>query len=128
MILPFLRSSRLTNQKESAVTKEQFDNLVKSLDGLGLRTNDRDVVHKLQSSQSDALLVSVVLAPLYLPPHSILCSALESINEKLRGVSDRVEEAGHLGRDDGKAVFELLVEIRAAVNGCQVSSEAGSAV
>ena len=105
------------------MTKEQIDTLVKSLDGLGLGTNDEDVVRKPQSTQSDTLLVLVVLITLYLLPHSVLSSALERIKDKLRDGSDRVEKAGHLGRDDGKVVSELLVEIRAAVNDRQVSSK-----
>ena len=41
------------------MTKEQIDALLKWLDKLGEGTNDGDAVRKLQSTQSDALLVSV---------------------------------------------------------------------
>jgi len=43
----------------------------------------------------------------------------------LRELSDRVEGAG---RGDGKDVSELLVQIQAAVDDCQVSSKVGPAV
>jgi len=46
----------------------------------------------------------------------------------LRDVSGRFENMGFLGRDEGKDVYELLVEIQAAVNDCQVSNKAASAV
>jgi len=107
------------------VTKEQIDALLKLLDKPGVGMNDRDAVHKLQSTH--LLVISV---PILCPQieYSILFSALERIEDMLRVVSDRVDNAGHLGRDDGKVVSELLVEIRAAVNDCQVSSKAGSAV
>ena len=59
MIPSFQRSIHLTGQKESSVTKEQIDALLKLLDKLGGGTNDGDAIHMLQSMQSDALLVSV---------------------------------------------------------------------
>lgn len=45
------------------MTKEEFGALVKSLDSLGLGTNDRDTIHRLQPTQGGALLTSVFLAP-----------------------------------------------------------------
>ena len=93
------------------MTKEQIDALVKSLDRLGLGDND-------------GLLVSVISAPLYSILYLILSSALERINDKLRDVSNRIENAGYMGSNDGKAVSELMDEIRAAIANRQVSSKA----
>lgn len=55
----------LTNKKESNVTKGQIDDLVKSLDRLGMGSSGREAVHKLQSIRSDALLTSVNPVPLF---------------------------------------------------------------
>ena len=61
MILSFRRSIRLTGRKESTVTREKIDTLLKLLNQVGLGT---DAVHKLQATQGDALLALVVLVAL----------------------------------------------------------------
>ena len=106
------------------MTKEQIDALVKSLDRLGLGTNDGDVVRKLQSAQTDGLLMSVISIPLCSYPHRIFSSALEHIDNKLRDTFNRIEAAGCTGSDDGNIVSELVDEIRAAIANFQVSSKA----
>jgi len=60
-ILSLRTSIRLTSQKKSAVTKEQIDALLKSLDKPGV---EGDAVHKLQSTH-----MSVASVPLCLTPH-----------------------------------------------------------
>ena len=120
--MSLLRSARLTCQKESSVTKEQIDALLKLLDKPGVGMNDGDAVHKLQSTHGSVISVPLCLTIL------ILSSALERIKDMLREASSRVENAGYFGTDDGKDVFELLAEIQAAVGDCQVSSKTGSAV
>ena len=63
--LPFRRpSTRLTCLKESSVTKEEFDALLKSLDRVGLGTNSGDAIHRPQLTRSDVLPVSVNSSPL----------------------------------------------------------------
>ena len=62
-ILSLRRSIRLTSQKESAVTKEQINALLKLLDKPDV---EGDAVHKLQSTH-----MSVVSVPLCLTPHRI---------------------------------------------------------
>ena len=69
MIPSFRRSIHLTGQKESSVTKEQIDALLKLADKLDGGTNDGDAIHKLQSTQSDALLMSVTSDPPCLIKH-----------------------------------------------------------
>ena len=56
----------LTGQKESVVTKEQIDTLLKWLDNAGVGMND--AVRNLQSARSDALLVSAIPIPLHSTP------------------------------------------------------------
>ena len=65
-IMSLRRSTCLTSQKESAVTKEQIDTLLKWLDNAGVGMND--AVRNLQSARSDALLVSAIPAPLHSTP------------------------------------------------------------
>ena len=48
---------------------------------------------------------------------------MERIGDKLQGVSDRVENAGRMERDDAKVVSEVMDEIRAVIVDCKVSSE-----
>lgn len=103
------------------MTKGQIDALLKWLAGLGLGTNDGDVVHELQLARSDGPPVSVVLVFHYLIPHRILSSALEQVNDKLRDISDRIENAGYIGNN---VVSELMDEIRATITNSQVSSKA----
>ena len=67
-ILSLRRNIRLTGQKESAVTKEQIDTLLKSLDKAGVGTNGGGTANKLQSMQGDALLVLAISFPLHLHP------------------------------------------------------------
>ena len=87
--------------------------------------NDGDAIHKLQPTRSDALLASVISAPLCLIQHSILSSALERIKDKFRDVSDRIGNPGYMGSTEGaKAVSQLIEEIRAAIADCQVSGNA----
>ena len=47
------------------MTKEKIDTLLEHFERLGLGVNDGDGVDEQESPQNDALLVSVVLAPLY---------------------------------------------------------------
>ena len=47
------------------MTKEQINALVKSLDKLGLGTDDGDGVHGPQSTQNEALLMLALSVPLY---------------------------------------------------------------
>ena len=58
-ILSLRRSTRLTGQKESSVTKEEFGALVKSLNRLGLGMSGGDAGQGLQPTRSSALLMSV---------------------------------------------------------------------
>ena len=51
------------------MTKEQIDALLKLLDKLNGGTDDRDAIHKLQSTQNDALLMSVTSDPPCLIKH-----------------------------------------------------------
>ena len=51
------------------MTKEKLNILVNSWDMLGLEANSVDAVPKLQSTQSNTLIVSVTLVPPYLLPH-----------------------------------------------------------
>ena len=106
------------------MTKEQIDALVKGLGRLGLGTNDGDAVHKPRSTGNDDLPMSVILISLYSIPHSILSSAPGRIDDKLRDISNRIEDAGYMGSNDGKAVPELMDEIRAAIANRQVSGKA----
>jgi hypothetical protein len=103
------------------VAKDQINALVKSLDKLGLGTNE--VVHELQSTRSDTLLTSVILVPLCRIPHRIVPSTLEQVKNKLQDVSDRAENVGYMGSDDFKVVSELVDEIRAVIIDCKVSGE-----
>ena len=50
------------------MTKEQIDTLVKSLDRLGLGTDNGDATDRLQSTGNDGLLVSVISVPLLFNP------------------------------------------------------------
>ena len=54
------RSARLTGPKESSVTREQINTLVKSLDELRLGVDDVGGAHALQAMQGDTLLTSVI--------------------------------------------------------------------
>ena len=101
------------------MTKEKLDVLVNSWNRLGLEANSGDVVPKLQSTQSNTLIVSVTSVPPYLPPHLTLSSALERINYKLRDISKHVENASYTGND----VVSELDEIIAAIANFQVSSK-----
>ena len=124
-ILSLERSIRLTGQKEPSTTKEQIDALLKRLDKLGVGVNDGDATHTLQPERSGALLASAILAPLCLIQHSILSSALERIKDKVRDVSDCIENPGYMGNTEGaKAVSRLMEEIRTAIADCQVSGRA----
>ena len=106
------------------MTKEQIDALLKWLDKLGAGVNDGDAIRKLQPTRSDALLASVISAPLCLIQHSILSSALERIKDKFRDVSDRIENPGYMGStEDVKAVPQIMEEIRGAIADCQVSGK-----
>lgn len=81
------------------------------------------------SSQRDAMLCSrrfffgsslsnCVLNP---PPPS----TLGRFKDKLRDVSDRIEDAGYMGsNEDAEIVSQLMDEIRAVTVDCQVSSKA----
>ena len=60
----FGRNIRLISWKETSVTREKIDTLLKLVDRLGLRTDDGDVAPKLQSTRSDALLQSVISDPI----------------------------------------------------------------
>ena len=93
--------------------------MVKSLDRLGLGTNDADTVHKLQ-------LMSVISAFLHSIPHRILSSGLERINisNKLRDISGRIENTGDMGMNGGKVVSEPVDEIQTTTTNCQVSNKA----
>ena len=51
------------------MTREKLDALVKSLDRMGLGTNNGDAVRRLQSMRIDALLMSALPVPLYQIPH-----------------------------------------------------------
>ena len=53
-----------------------------------------------------------------------LSSALEQTNEKLRVISDRIENTGFMRSDDRKVVSELVDEIRAAIADRKVSNKA----
>jgi hypothetical protein len=113
------------------VTKGEFDALVKSLNKLGLGVNDGDAVHRLQPARSGALLTSVFSAPLCWVPHLILFSTLERFKDKLRDVSDCIENAGYTGsNEDAKVASQLMDEIRAAIVDCQVGNKVrtGSAI
>ena len=50
------------------MTKEKIDTLLQHLERLGLGVNNGDRVDEQESPRSSALLVSVVLAPLYSSP------------------------------------------------------------
>lgn len=102
------------------MTKEQIDTLVKSLDRLGLGTNNGDGVHE----RNNGLLVSVISVPLYPIPYLPLFSTLERINDKLRDIFNLIKNAGYIGSNNGKVVSELMDEIRAVITNCQVSSKA----
>ena len=93
------------------MTKEQIDTLVTSLNRLGLGEND-------------GLLMSVISVPLYSTSHSILSSALEQIDDKLQEISNRIKNAGYMESNDGKAVSEIMDEIRAAIANRRVSNKA----
>ena len=111
--------------------KKQIDAFLKRLDKLGIGMNDGGAVRKLQSTQSDAPFMSVISARLCLIQYSILSSALERIKNKLRDMSDRIENPGYTESTEGaKVVSQFMEEIRAAVADCQVSGKAltGSAI
>ena len=107
------------------MTKEQVDALLKLLDKLDGGTDDGDAIPHLQSTQSEALLMSVTLDPPCLIKHRILSSTLERIKDKLRDASDRVRNTGYMGgNEDAKVVSELMDEIQGSVIDCQVSNRA----
>jgi len=62
---PPRRSFHLTSQKESAVTKEQIDALLKLLDKPDVGMNDGDAVHKLHSTH----LLVVSVPPFFFTTH-----------------------------------------------------------
>jgi len=73
-IVSLRRSIRLTSQKESAVTKEQINALLKLLDKPGV---EGDVVHKLQSTH-----MSVVSVPLFSPTLNIKSPQCPRTNQR----------------------------------------------
>ena len=103
------------------MTKGQIDILLKWLARLGLGTNDEDVACKLRSARNNSPPVSVVLVSRYLIPHRILSSAPEEVNDKLRDISDRIENAGYI---ESSVVSEFMDEIRVAITNSQVSTKA----
>ena len=46
------------------------------------------------------------------------------MNDKLEDISNRIGNGNYTGNNDGKAVSELMNEIRVAITNGQVSSEA----
>ena len=104
------------------MTKEQISSLAKSLDELRLGMEDGDGAHALQAVQGDTLLTSVIPVPLGRIPYLILPSAVGRMDDKLRDVTNRIENMGSTGGGNEKALSELVDEIRAVVSILRVSS------
>ena len=104
------------------MTKEQISSLAKSLDELRLGMDDGDGAHALQAVQGDTLLTSVISVPLRRIPSLILSSAVGRMDDKLRDMTNRIDNMGSTGGGNEKVLSELVDEIRAAVSILRVSS------
>ena len=104
------------------MTKEQINCLAKSLDELRLGMDDGDGAHAMQAMQGDTILTSVISVSLHRTLCRTLSSAVGRMDDKLRGMADRVDNMGSTGSGNEKVLSELVDEIRAAISILQVSS------
>lgn len=87
---------------------------------MGLGAENWSVV----TARNDAALLSAIQAFLACSFVEFSPSALERIKDKLKEVSDRIENMGRVGNnEDVKAVAQLVDHIRDAVTDCKVSGE-----
>jgi hypothetical protein len=77
-----------------------MDGLLKGLDRLGLGADDGSAVHKPQPIRSDALLMSAIPVPLFDPAFNPP-SSLGQVKDKLKDVSDRLENMGRTENSEG---------------------------
>ena len=107
------------------MAKEQISSLAKSLDELRLGMDDGDGAHAMQAMQGDTILTSAISVSLL----STLCRTLSStvgrIDNKLRGMADRIDNIGSTGSGNEKVLSELADDIRAIVSILRVSGHFG---
>ena len=117
------QNARLTCPKELSVTKEQINSLAKSLDELRLGIDDGDGAHAMQAMQGDTILTSVISVSLHRTLCRTLSSAVGLIDDKLRGMADRVDNIGSTGSGNEKVLSELVDEIRTVISILRVSGD-----